>query len=445
MGKYKTEPLKCWGKAKELRLGVYEGLKKARDEGTMIVAGGTESALAIPAGFDMDFLGGEPYGASCAFAGIQDSCWNRGLMEAAEAASYPRDMCAYMRIGIGSLLSDKFVFGGSYPVPTFNLQTHICDTHGKWYQIMSDIEGVPYEVVDYIPYEWETENESEESKKLKRDYMKDQFLEIIEWMEGVTGKKFDDEKFINAVNWECESTNLWAQCCMVNQSIPAVMDEKMMYSLYIIAVLMRQRKAAVDFYQELLDELKDRAERGIAAFENERYRMIHDSQPPWHNLGIFRYLEEFGAVSIGAHYSFSLSGGWEYVPEKDTWLPAKPPKEAGVTLSTREEACEWYAEWYLAYHTLLRSLRYSGRGKHKRIQDIIDNWKIDAMMIHLNRGCEGTAVGQMELRRYLADKGVPALTYEGNLADEREFDLERTIDKIDTFMETVDLKKLSKE
>ena len=67
------------------------------------------------------------------------------------------------------------------------------------------------------------------------------------------------------------------------------------------------------------------------------------------------------------------------------------------------------------------------------------------MMIHLNRGCEGTAVGQMELRRYLADKNIPALTYEGNLADEREFDLERTIDKIDTFMETVDLKKMKDE
>jgi benzoyl-CoA reductase subunit B len=170
--------------------------------------------------------------------------------------------------------------------------------------------------------------------------------------------------------------------------------------------------------------------------------MIHDSQPPWHALQIFRYLEQFGAVCIGAHYSFSLSGGWAYDREQDKYLPAKPPKDAGVTLSTREEACEWYSEWLLAYQTLLRSLRYSGRGKHKRIKDIIDNWHIDGMMIHLNRGCEGTAVGQMELRRFLADEGIPALTYEGNLADVREFDLERTIDKIDTFMETVGLKKI---
>ena len=63
MGKYKTEPIKCWAKAKELRRSVYEHVAKARDDGKIIVAGGTESMLALPAGYDMEFLGGEPYGA----------------------------------------------------------------------------------------------------------------------------------------------------------------------------------------------------------------------------------------------------------------------------------------------------------------------------------------------------------------------------------------------
>ena len=335
------------------------------------------------------------------------------------------------------------MFGGKYPKPTFNLQLHLCDTHGKWYQIMSEIEGVPFNAIDLLPYAWETENESEESKRLKREYLTGQILEVIDWMEKVTGKEYDDEKFINAVNWECESTNLWARCCMLNRSIPAIMDEKMMFSLYIIAVLLRQRKESVDFYKELFDELKDRQERGIAACEEERFRFIHDSQPPWHSLEVFRYFEKFGAVSIGAHYSFGLSGGWAYDAVQDTWLPAKPPREAGVELRTREEAAEWYAEWILAYHTILRSLRWSGRGKNKRVLDIVKKWKADGVIIHLNRGCEGTAVGQMELNYFMADQNIPCMTYEGNLADVREFDMPRTIAKIDTFMETLDLKKLS--
>jgi benzoyl-CoA reductase subunit B len=443
MGKYKTAPLKCWDRAKELRADVYDRIAKARDEGKMIVAGGTESALALPAGFDMEFLGGEPYGASCTFMGKRDTDKYMRYFEAAEAAKFPRDLCSYMRLGFGSFLCESYAFGGAYPKPNFNLQTHICDTHGKWYQIMSELEGVPYNCVDYVPYDWETEEESEESKKLKRDYLKNQMLDVIDWMEEVTGEKFDDEKFINAVNWECESTNLWAQCCMVNRNIPAVMDEKMMFSLYIIAVLMRQRKEAVEFYRDLLDELKDRADRGIAAFADERLRLLHDSQPPWHSLEIFRHMEEYGGVSIGASYSFGLSGGWAYDEDRDTWLPAKPPKEAGVELKTREEACDWYAKWLLEYHVVLRSLRFSGRGKNKRIHDIVKNWSVDGVMIHLNRGCEGTAVGQMELRYYLAENGIPSMTYEGNHADVREFDMDRTKAKIDTFMETLGVKKIS--
>ncbi|MFH2046213.1 MAG: 2-hydroxyacyl-CoA dehydratase family protein [Pseudomonadota bacterium] len=442
MAKYKTEPLKCWNKAKELRKGIYDNIAKARDEGKMIIAGGTESAISLPAGFDMEFFGGEPYVAGCAFMGKNDSSIYMKYFEAAEAAKYPRDLCAYMRLSVGSLICNSYAFGGTYPKPAFNLQTHICDTQGKWYQTMSELEGVPYNALDFIPFEWESENESEESKNLKHKYLKDQMLDIIDWMEDVGGKKYDDEKFISALNYECESASLWAHCCMLNRNIPAVMDEKMMHSLYVIATLMRHKKASVDFYKELLDELKDRAERGIAAFANERLRLLLDGMPPWHSLEIYRYMEEFGGVSIGSNFSFGVSGGWAYDSKQDTRVPAKPPKEAGVELKTREDACSWYAKWLLETNTVLRSLRFSGNGKNKNILDLVKKWNADGVLIHLNRGCEGTAMGQMEMRYFLAENDIPVMAFEGNHADIREFDLPRIKTTINTFMETLEIKKL---
>ncbi len=86
MKKYPTEPLKCWDKAKELRTNLYKRVAEARDEGKMIVAGGTESMLALPAGYDMEFLGGEPYGASCAFASKLDPGICQDFFDAAETA-----------------------------------------------------------------------------------------------------------------------------------------------------------------------------------------------------------------------------------------------------------------------------------------------------------------------------------------------------------------------
>src|SRR4030066_318287 len=79
---YKSEPLKCWKKAKEIRSMIY------------------------------------------------------------------RDMCAYTKNYIGSMLTNRFYFGGPFPKPTFCLQMHICDNHARWYQLVSEHYNVPFFSID---------------------------------------------------------------------------------------------------------------------------------------------------------------------------------------------------------------------------------------------------------------------------------------------------------
>jgi len=55
---------------------------------------------------------------------------------------------------------------------------------------------------------------------------------------------------------------------------------------------------------------------------------------------------------------------------------------------------------------------------------------VDAM----NRGYEGTAQHQMEMKNGLSKLGMPVMTFEGNMADEREFDEARTARMIDLFV-----------
>ena len=69
-------------------------------------------------------------------------------------------------------------------------------------------------------------------------------------------------------------------------------------------------------------------------------------------------------------------------------------------------------------------------------------WNVDGFVLHLNRGCEGTAYGQMEARSELQKAGIPVMTYEGNMADKREFDEGQTLDRIDSFMESLGLRKI---
>ncbi|HCN89064.1 MAG TPA: benzoyl-CoA reductase, bzd-type, subunit O, partial [Oxalobacteraceae bacterium] len=384
----------------------------------------------IPAGLGNDVysLTGEPYGAAVAL----DKKLNQECQNAAESAGFARDLCAYMRTYWGSLYLDKYIDGGKFPKPDFNFQSQICCSHAKWYQHASKIENTPVNFIDVSvgPYKDLTED--------RLMYVVNQGLESIEWMEKITGRKYSDELFIEAVKNEMRSTSLWAEICTLNKAKPAPLDEKTMYSLYVLATLSKSSKWCADFYEECRDEVKDRVARGIAAVPNERCRVMSDTQPPWAFLKVFRYLEEYGAVSIGSLYTFGLEGIWETKPD-GSWGPRTTPMQQGIEITTREQAMRLYCDWNLSKPQWQHF--YDPRLKTEMMKTIVKEWGVDGVMLHLNRGCEGLSLGIMENRLGLAAAGIPVMTYEGNMGDEREFDLGRTQNRVDSFMETLNLKR----
>jgi benzoyl-CoA reductase subunit B len=72
---------------------------------------------------------------------------------------------------------------------------------------------------------------------------------------------------------------------------------------------------------------------------------------------------------------------------------------------------------------------------------IAKNWKLDGIILHYNRGCEGLSVGIAENRLGLLKRGHKVLTYEGNMGDEREFDKEAVEKRFDIFLESMGLTK----
>lgn len=267
--KYPTEPLKCWPKAKELRLKYYENYARAHERGGLRWTRGAWAFDAIPAGLGDDVypLTGEPYGASIA----HDQKFALECMEATERAGFARDLCSYMRNYWGSILLNKYAFGGPFPKPDFIWQAHICCSHAKWYQVASQLEGgVPMFCIDVSVGPYQSVDEQ------KINYIVQQMHEGIEWLERVPGRQYDDGRLIEAVYNECRATSTWAEICCLNKSVPATLDEKTMYSLYVLATLHKSSKDVVDFYEELRDEVKDRVARGIAASEYEQCRVITD-------------------------------------------------------------------------------------------------------------------------------------------------------------------------
>jgi benzoyl-CoA reductase subunit B len=430
--KYPTAPLACWDKAKELRRTYYEEYRTAHERGALRWAGGAWSLGAVPAGLGRDVcsLTSEPYAASIAF----DRKFSIECMEAVEKRGYARDLCSYMRNYWGSLVLDRYAFGGPFPKPDFIWQDHICCSHAKWYQVVTDMEPeIPHFSVDVSvgPYNELTEN--------RLAYVVAQMHEGIEWLEKVSGRSYDDALLIEAVENECRATALWAEVCALNKAVPAPLDEKSMYSLYVLGTLAKHDRRIADFYAELRDEVRERVARGIAACGNERCRVMSDTQPPWGFLDVFRYLEGYGCISVGSLYTFGLIGMWE-VKEDSSWGPRTTPMEKGVTITDRDQALRILADWNLSKPEWQHF--YSPHLKSEMMIRIAKEWSLDGVMLHYNRGCEGLTVGIAENRLGLLEAGVPVMTFEGNMGDEREFDRGRTLARIDTFMERLGLRKI---
>jgi benzoyl-CoA reductase subunit B len=429
--KYATRPLDCWQKAKELRINHYRELMSAKEQGKLISTGGIDAFLPLTAGLGEDIvhLAGEPWGASIAV----DPALSQACAEAVEAKNIARDLCSYMRNYWGSMFLDTSPFGGKFPRPDFCFQTHFCDTHGKWFQRVAEHFGVPCFVVEF-PVGPVAHRES-----LKLDYLVSQLHEAIAWLQRVTGRGYDDERLIEAVNNELETTCLWAEICNLNKNIPAPLEQKTILSLYIIGVLMRHQTTTVEFYRELKAEVEDRVRDQIAAVPTERCRLLDDAQPPWYFLEVYRYFQKYGAVVIGSAYTLGLMGAWD--EGDDTFVPAKPPSRLGITLRNRDEAVRALAEAFINRLTFPNTF-YGPIEQGYNVLRLVRGWHADGMVFHLNRGCEGTGMGQMENKRLLVREGIPTMTYEGNMGDKRELNEAQVLDAIDAFMEGMGLKKL---
>lgn len=444
VARYPTEPLKTWNKAKELRLRYYENYARAHERGGLRWAGGAWTLDAIPRGLGDDVwsITSEPYAASIA--------WNRAFsvrcLEAAEKAGYARDLCSYMRAYWGGILLNEYAFpeySKTWPEPDFIFQDHICCSHAKWYQVVRDLEPrIPMFCVDVgCAPAAEVRDGALRYREVPRhavDYVVGQCLDAIEWLQKVTGRTYRDDLLRAAIYNHMRSTHWWARVCELQRAVPAPLDEKTMYSLYVHGTLGKASRWCADFYEELYAEVKDRVDRGIAAVPNERVRVISDTQPPWAFLKVFRYLEEFGCVSIGSLYTFGLIGQWEVRPDGSWGARAIPSSVDGVP-ADREGMLAAYVryelnkpEWQHFYHPALKSAM---------MERICREWGVHGVMLHYNRGCEGLSLGIAENRLALQKAGFPVMTFEGNMGDEREFDETRTMARIDAFMETLGIRK----
>lgn len=426
---YETRPLDCWKKMKELRRDHVRHLWESKEKGVPLIIGTAEIFQALPAGLG-DYAG---FGFGPNFGRIiRDPNLTAQCLEALEARGYGRDICGVCRVNLGSMLLGLQTVdrSGQLVQPDFCYQIHACDPLGKASQFLSEYYNIPYFVLDIPPIVNET----------TRKYLLTQMLDAIEWMEKVSGKRYDDKKLIEAVYNETDSMILWARVCQLNQAIPAPVDLRHLASLVMPLWTSKHKRETVEYLQVLFDEVQERVKKQISARGFERLRLIHWGQWPWYFPRLLRVPEKYGALFIGSNASFGVYAAYS-VTDDGSWVVADSLREQGIVLKTREEALNVLIDFYVNNPTIQSLFPFSANTK-SQVQ-LMEQWHTQAAVFNLSYDCKGMTSGQLEARLAIQKRGFPTLLYEVSSCDPRDFDEVQVTDRLDSFLESLGLSKES--
>lgn len=132
------------------------------------------------------------------------------------------------------------------------------------------------------------------------DYRIEQEAQVISYLEHLTGRTLSIGKLGEAMALINEQMTYWAETQQLIASAPRcpvhIRDQISMYQ----AMWHRGTPAGVEMLRAYRDETAERAQKGVAAYPNERFRLYYSVQvPPWH-----AHIEDkHGASAVACSYT----------------------------------------------------------------------------------------------------------------------------------------------
>lgn len=328
------------------------------------------------------------------------------LCEKSEEMGYSRDLCSYARSDIAC----SIVKGGpidGLPKPDFLICcNNICGTVLKWYEIQARYYNVPLFIFDtpFIHTEF-----PEGAQK----YVKRQIQEYIQFLEQVNKKKFNDDKFREVGRLSIQAQKLWQEVLDCCDHKPAPMTAFDAFFHLALIVTLRGTQTVVDYYTQLLNEMKERIAQGISMVPNEKIRLLWDNIPIWYRV---RWLSEKFASHNACLVADTYTSAWSGV----------------VHILDENNLLDSMALAYSNVH-----LNISIDQVFEKMKTLIKEYDVAGVVMHSNRSCKTYSFGQYDLQKMImTELNIPSLILEADMVDERNFSESQIETRIDAFMET---------
>ncbi|HME56058.1 MAG TPA: 2-hydroxyacyl-CoA dehydratase family protein [Candidatus Lokiarchaeia archaeon] len=334
------------------------------------------------------------------------------LIEYAESLGFSRDLCSYFKTNVGAVGKKVGPAQGGINKPTFLASTNtICDTHVKWFQTQAREFGVPY-------FQFDTPNAvsgiDDEHMEEYIDYMADQVHEFMDFATKLTGKKLTEKRYNEVLEKSARLSDLWQEIYEYRKLVPTPVSFQDTMAAIFPLVILPGLDIGIKFYEALLKDIKARvaSNTGAVTKEEEKYRVLFEGIPMWYKISFFHQLANYGAIVTYEPYTFSFG------PKKKTGLPMEQ--------MIRE----------LARLIIDTPYNYSVEKRIKYFENVIDEYKINGVILHSNMSCRPSCTGMIDLKNAIQnDKGIPVWLMDCDMDDPRAYAEEPMQNRMESFIE----------
>jgi len=357
------------------------------------------------------------------------------FLEKAQTEGYSPTLCTYctvnlgfdaMRHELGAMPPDAPDGGMELPDIMLGCGRDNCDPRYLAYRAVRRYVKVPLYVND-IPWPPHDANLKEVQGYYIR-YLAEELKGLIEFLEGYFHKKMDYERLAEVVDIAERTERLFWEAYQMRKAIPCPMPTEDAMNCMVPLNFFRGTTEALEFYQDLCDELKYRVDNKMGVVPEEEYRLLWGGGlPPWYALRTFNYYETLGAVFV----------------IEDTYRPPDPI-ELPPQMVDPVERIAWRALMRFSYWTE-KAQKHTGSPMVERLLDYINEYRIDGVVFHRAITCRTLHTGQIyAIDRLKKWTDLPMLVLEGDIVDASAFDEAQTKSQIDAFIDAVAAHKAKK-
>jgi benzoyl-CoA reductase/2-hydroxyglutaryl-CoA dehydratase subunit BcrC/BadD/HgdB len=326
-----------------------------------------------------------------------------------------------MYLGYISDHKDEIAPWGGLSKPTALVSAALDDPYVKITEIAAREYNVPLYVTEksihttFPAQFWGERREIDaELESYRLDFMVRELEGLVAFLETVSGKTLSESKLRQAMEYNNQMLEYyWKATDLGCGTVPCPIGVADTMSSISSLVFFPGTEWGAEHAKVYYEEVKERADKGEAAVENEKVRIFFAGVPPWFSPGFSNAFEEkYGAIFVPQNY---LSGA-----ESGIRRDLRDPLRASASRHTNGGLLSWLppteSEWFLY---------------------LAKKYKVHGFIFLMAESCKVLYTGRLFAMKALQEAGIPTTQLIADMNDARDWDDIKMKSLVSSFIETI--------